>query len=142
MNPYAPPDCSTGVVDSALDARRRLARPATALIVMSSIQSILLAIPLVSGVIQMQNGTAHNDAALLSAINIFQIAALVTISVCSAKMEHLKSYPLARIGAILACVPIVTPFILAGIPFGVWSLLLLTDPKIRSEFPAQHRHRG
>ena len=49
-------------------------------------------------------------------------------------MGHLKSFRMARIAAALSCIPGLTPFFILDIPFGIWSLVLLRDATIRSEF--------
>ncbi|MCC9656741.1 hypothetical protein [Rhodopirellula halodulae] len=101
---------------------------------MSSIQAVFVAIPLVSGLIQQARGSAHEDAILLSAVNGFQLATSVLICIGGAQMGHFKSYTLARLGAILSCIPIITPLVFVGIPFGIWALRLLALPEIRQQF--------
>jgi hypothetical protein len=41
---------------------------------------------------------------------------------------------MGRMAAILACIPMVSPFVIVGIPFGVWSLRLLSEPEIKQAF--------
>ncbi|MEM9644974.1 MAG: hypothetical protein AAF989_08260 [Planctomycetota bacterium] len=136
-NPYTPP---RGVSDEELDPATRakglLSRPATALIVMSSIQSVLVSIALVSAVVSWSRGNLPSTEWVPIVIATLQLACLILIAVGSAKMGFLESHEMGRLAGYLACVPFVTPFLFAGIPFGIWSLRLLGDPSIRSAFPA------
>jgi hypothetical protein len=51
-------------------------------------------------------------------------------------MAFMESYRLARWGAILACIPIITPFLIWGLPFGIWALIVLEDPRVTKAFDA------
>jgi hypothetical protein len=156
-NPYAAP---TTIIESAFEivdkAKPRLARPATALIVMASTQSVFAAIVLVCGTIDFLTGrriwpplastmsTTETLTLLAEALTLLTVLllflALVAIAIGAAKMGFVESYAMARLAAILACIPIVSPFIIIGIPFGFWSLRLLAKPEIIQAFQAT-RHR-
>jgi hypothetical protein len=56
-------------------------------------------------------------------------------------MAFLESYPLARVAALLACIPIITPFIIIGIPFGIWGLILLNDPRVKAAYESVARDK-
>jgi ABC-type spermidine/putrescine transport system permease subunit II len=47
-------------------------------------------------------------------------------------------YRTSKIAAILACIPIVSPMIWFGIPFGIWALLVLRQPAVRRAFGGCH----
>jgi hypothetical protein len=36
--------------------------------------------------------------------------------------------------AVLACVPMISPMIWIGIPFGVWAVIVLRRPSVRAAF--------
>ncbi len=135
-NPYAPPTSDITLRgESRVAIKARVSRPATALIIMASIQSVFVAIYLVSAaVIVVRGGTVFDDAIGL-AIGCLQFICLILIAVGAAKLGFLESYRIARLGSMLACIPFITPFMLIGIPFGIWSLRLLSDPHIRDAFP-------
>ena len=137
VNPYSPPSTIDSEADANAIARRRVAKPATALIVMSSIHSVIWSVFLISYGFAAAKGVAVGEDTIGLLMGIVQFFALIAICVCSAKMGHLKSFRMARIGAILSCVPGLTPFFVLGIPFGVWSLTLLRDGTIRSQFPTR-----
>ena len=144
-NPYTAPtadavDPSHSVIQSA---KQRLSRPATALIVLASIHSVLITIPIVSIIFTLSQassitrGQISVDEILALSIGAFQLTLLILIAIGAAKMGFLESYRMGRLGACLACIPFVTPFILLGLPFGIWSLVLLRQPEITAAFDAK-----
>lgn len=50
------------------------------------------------------------------------------------KMMKLQSYGFAFTTAILAMIPCISPCCLLGIPFGIWGLVVLNDPYVKSSF--------
>lgn len=52
----------------------------------------------------------------------------------SMKMKQLQSYPLAMTAALLAVLPCTSPCCLLSMPFGLWALVVLTDPAVKSAF--------
>jgi hypothetical protein len=135
QNPFAPPTTTDVMSLTPLaDAKRRLARPATALIIMSSIHAVLLSIALVNMVLQFVFRGLAIEALLPLTATIFQFLLLIFISIAAAKMGFLESYKLGQIGALFACIPFVTPFTFLGIPFGIWAYVLLSKPEIKAAF--------
>lgn len=135
-NPYAPPISNVPrSVDDRDAIKARVSRPATALIVMASIQSVFLAIYLVSWAIVVARSGSVSGVSVGVAVVCLQFVCTVLIAIGAAKLGFLESHRLARLGSLLACVPFVTPFIIVGIPFGIWSLRLLADPSVRQAFP-------
>ena len=49
-------------------------------------------------------------------------------------MMQLRWYPLAIIASVLAMIPVVSPCCLLGLPFGIWSLIVLMQPDVRQSF--------
>jgi hypothetical protein len=135
-NPYAPPTNTDAMGVEPLGAiKARVSRPATALLVMASIHSVFVAIYLVSALVMVQRGGIFFDDMVNIATGGIHFTSLILITVGAAKLGFLESYRLARMGAILACIPLITPFIVVGIPFGIWALRLLADPAVRASFP-------
>jgi hypothetical protein len=143
-NPYAPPTSLQG--DSESDvlaiARRQLGRPATAIIIMASIHSVFDSIPLVNYAMMTFQGVRLYSglgpiliSALFFCVHVFQ-------AVCGAKMGHLESRWMACAGAILATIPILSPFVFLGIPFGIWALVLLRKENIRTAFELARQQSG
>jgi hypothetical protein len=138
-NPYTPPAQHDPIPNTPIEeAKRRLAPPATALIIMSSIHSVLLAIPLVNECLRISQGiTLTAELRFMIATSFFHFLLMVFFSIGAAKMGFLESYRLGRISSLLACIPFVSPFYLLGIPFGIWAYVLLGKPKIKAAFEQQ-----
>lgn len=60
------------------------------------------------------------------------IAALIIVA--SIKMMNLKSRGLAMTASILAMTPCFFPCCVLGLPFGIWSLVVLSKPEVKSAF--------
>ncbi len=141
-NPYAAPTTNINPTFDIVEiAKRRLARPATALIAMASTQSVFAAILLVCGTIDFVAGKLSTTEAIPLFIVLVQFLSLVVIAVGAAKMGFLESYATGRFAAILACIPFVSPFMIIGIPFGIWSLRLLAEPEIIQAFQTADERR-
>ena len=64
---------------------------------------------------------------------IYTLAMTIVIAGCFSMLQ-LKSYRVAMAGGIVALIPCCSPFIIVGIPLGIWALVLLTQPHIKAEF--------
>lgn len=49
-------------------------------------------------------------------------------------MQKLQNYGMAMTGAIVACIPFCGPCLILGIPFGIWSLVVLNNSDVKSAF--------
>ena len=101
---------------------------------MSSVQAVLVSIPLVSAIVVCSRGQMPSAAVLPLVIGGLQFICLIAIAIGAAKMGFLESFQMGRLAGSLACIPFITPFIVVGIPFGIWSLRLLGDPQIQAAF--------
>jgi hypothetical protein len=50
------------------------------------------------------------------------------------KMQKLSSHGLAMAAAIVAMIPCFSPCCLLGLPFGIWALVVLSKPEVKSQF--------
>jgi hypothetical protein len=50
------------------------------------------------------------------------------------KMKGLENYGFAMAASIIALVPCIGPCCLLGLPFGIWALVVLSDPAVKSSF--------
>ena len=105
---------------------------------MASIHSVFLSIGLVAMGFNVIFGGYAKYSTFYIGINVLHFICLILIAIGAAKMGHLESRTMGRIGAVLACIPLVTPFGIMGIPFGIWSLVLLRNPKVAEAFDS-HR---
>ena len=142
-NPYEPPVGEYGpdiadpdLADEEQMIRRRVSRPGTALLILGATYSVFPAIYLVGTPwILLGNRVMIEDILVVAAFFFSSIA----IAVGGAKMVFMESYSIAKIGAALACIPLISPFVLWGIPFGIWALIVLRDPKVKAAFEAKAR---
>jgi phage FluMu protein Com len=50
------------------------------------------------------------------------------------QMRNLQNYGFALVAAIIAIIPCTSPCCLLGLPFGIWALVVLADPSLRTAF--------
>ena len=50
------------------------------------------------------------------------------------KMKKLESYGWAMTASILALAPCISPCCLVGLPIGIWALVVLAKPEVKSAF--------
>ncbi|MFM7927259.1 MAG: hypothetical protein ACKO9Q_06050 [Pirellula sp.] len=144
INPYEPPsvDSQLGIEpkeQSIEQIRRRVSRPGTALLIMGSIASVFPGIAIVGWLFNLFFVGFNAIVVPNLLVSLLFFACTVMISIGGGKMASMESYRLARFGAILACIPLVTPFIFLGIPFGIWALVLLHDPEVKAAFAAMSK---
>jgi len=58
----------------------------------------------------------------------------VVVLLGAAKMQKLQSYQFALTASIVAMVPCISPCCLFGLPFGIWALVVLNKPEVKSQF--------
>jgi len=65
---------------------------------------------------------------------IFGLAMSILVLMGASKMLSLRSYEFAVTASIVAMIPCVTPCCILGLPFGIWALVVLTKPEVKSSF--------
>ena len=131
-------------------ALRRVKAPAVALMVTAILNMILvvagwLAMMFFRSALEqfysgMPNGaqiqkmleSANSPLAIIG--NLLGLLLSVLILIGAAKMRSLRSYEFSVTAAIVAMLPCVTPCCLLGLPFGIWALIVLTRPEVKSQF--------
>jgi hypothetical protein len=123
--------------------------PATALLVTAILGIALQLLNLVlvlAGVgfmaAQQQAGAAGQNAQMMAffrgtgAIVGAIVGSLIGIVIAlgAVKMKNLQSYGLAMTASILAMIPCVSPCCLLGLPFGIWAVVVLGRPEVKSAF--------
>ncbi len=58
----------------------------------------------------------------------------VFIIYAALKMKDLKQWNLAVVASVLAMIPCITPCCIIGLPVGIWSLVVLMRPDVKSAF--------
>ena len=67
-------------------------------------------------------------------ISIIAILMGVVILLGALKMKKLESYGLAMTASILAMIPCLSPCCVIGLPIGIWALMVLSKPEVKSAF--------
>jgi hypothetical protein len=155
--PVGAPPPLTAQNDGRAAALRRVKAPAVALTVTAVLNLILSLWDLVKTVIFPQNLQQYNSVLqqlnnpqlqesfqkllhlmtsrpLSIAGDLFGLAMTVLILMGALKMQSLRSYEFSITAAILSMVPCVTPCCLIGLPFGIWALIVLRMPEVKSQF--------
>jgi hypothetical protein len=58
----------------------------------------------------------------------------VIVLLGAAKMQKLQNYQFALTASIVAMVPCISPCCIFGLPFGIWALVVLNKPEVKSQF--------
>ena len=58
----------------------------------------------------------------------------VVILIGAVKMRKLESFALCVTASVLAMIPILSPCCCLGLPFGIWALVVLNKPEVKSQF--------
>jgi hypothetical protein len=66
----------------------------------------------------------------------------IPIMVGALKMKRLESRRFALASSILAMIPRFSPAFLLGVPMGIWSLIVLTDPEVKAAFAKDNRNQS
>ena len=65
---------------------------------------------------------------------LVMLALGVVIILGGLKMKQLQSYGLAMTAAIVAMIPCLSPCCIIGLPIGIWALVVLNNPEVKSAF--------
>lgn len=68
-------------------------------------------------------------------MNVIGIVVGIVVILGALKMRRLESYGMAMTASIIVMIPCVSPCCLIGIPFGIWSLVVLNDSDVKDAFP-------
>ena len=124
----------------------RVAGPATALIVTAILGLVLQVVGVLINLISSASLPAgrhdpfgpHAMVMLGPAVSIFfgvlGAALGIFVLIGATRMKHLESYGFAMAAAIIALIPCTSPCCLLGLPFGIWALVVLTDPSVKAAF--------
>jgi hypothetical protein len=143
----APPSMqSAGGREAALQA---LKGPAIALTVTAILGLILVGLGLVINCLSLAGVQLTHNQALDSQterlINSFGggigivmdiVGGIVAIIILrgAGKMRRLENHSFAVTASVLAMVPCISPCCLFGLPFGIWALMVLNKPEVKSQF--------
>jgi hypothetical protein len=122
----------------------RLKVPAVTLLVLSGLQLVPIFpfwLNLAGYVIaRLQSNYIHFEFVLRSSViadaTLLAIVTMTTLTIfCGAwYMLQVRAHSLCTAAAVLACVPLVSPLLVVGIPFGIWAIVALSLTSTRDEF--------
>jgi len=58
----------------------------------------------------------------------------VVVLLGASKMQKLENYQFALTASILAMLPCLSPCCVLGLPFGIWALVVINKPEVKSQF--------
>lgn len=129
------------------DIRASLQGPAISLIVVAiiaiavgmialGVDVLLLASGAVERLEEMNRGgiSKYTQILIRSVWGVILMIASVFVLYGGIQMKNLRNYGVARTAAIVACIPLLGPCCLLGIPFGIWAFIALGKPGVEAAF--------
>ncbi len=128
------------------DVIRRLRAPGIALIVLGTLNALTAVVLILGRLINVIKGTDRvitDEARRLGyetanvffpLVSLISLAAAPIIVFGGVQMLRGRRYPIALMAAILALIPLSSVCCIAGIPLGLWALIVLRQPEVKSFF--------
>ena len=69
-----------------------------------------------------------------AAYDLLGIIADIVIILGAVRMKGLQGYGLAVAASVLALLPCLSPCCILSMPFGIWALIVLMRPEVKSQF--------
>jgi len=144
------------LMPSASDAASRVSGPATGLMVVGILFSLMAVLGLLSRLlgwgmmafdmnrpgmrelpphlVRMLQDFSRGTMAVI--FGVIQLALSLFVVFASTKMRKLKSHGMVLTAAILSMIPCLTPSCccVIGLPVGIWTLVVLSKPEVKSAF--------
>ncbi|WP_425618613.1 hypothetical protein NA78x_002322 [Anatilimnocola sp. NA78] len=145
VNPYESPQVAEHLLRMPLSPRERVVQrlrgPTLGLMLLAGMQAIpglLFAISLVLGVTAALLGFVELGAVLREPVSSIMLSLLAPVQclifLAALRMRQLRHLRFCRTMAIVACIPILSPVMYFGIPFGIWATVLLFRADTAAEF--------
>ncbi len=83
---------------------------------------------------QMQKLLSSLGGGLGLVQNIIGAVVGVIVLLGASKMKKLQNYSFAMTASIVAMLPCISPCCIFGLPFGIWALVVLNKPEVKSQF--------
>ena len=136
---------SAALTAGVVPAADQVKGPATGLIVTAILGFAVQALALVMNVFGVSFGAMQRRGTPEAWVNMFSgtmgvvggilgIVVSVMILYGALKMKKLESHGWAIAASILALAPCISPCCFIGLPFGIWALVVLAKPEVKSAF--------
>lgn len=113
--------------------RGKVQAPAVAMMVMSIIELLGLSLMLLGGLVNIAEHRMDEGDLVLLVWVIGSMAIRAVVLAAGVQMQRLRSHTLGMTGAILSLIPC-TGCVPLDIGFGIWALMVLSDPSVRAAF--------
>lgn len=133
------------------EVRKRLQLPASGLIIVGALNALsgfILILGRLASIVQGPERVITDDARRLgymTASIFFPLVSLISIIAAPViiyggiQMLSARRYSVALLAAILALIPLSSICCIPGIPVGIWALIVLRDPEVRTCFESPPR---
>lgn len=138
-NPYTAPSPAEAIhPDPRNIALNRLRGPSLGLLILSIGYSLLTFYAVLNITSLLLLSLIRGVGSLYAREILILVAAPVNwfIVLGSFSMRRGTSYPIAVAAATLSCIPLLSPLLCIGIPFGIWALVELRRKDVRAAFEA------
>ncbi len=129
VNPYEPPATLGSDNAPPATAVNPLLIPAVALLIMALPTLVVF---LITTTIILAR--PHGDDLTPLPFHLAGLCAQIAVIFGAVKMLRMRGYTAALIAAVIACIPLCTPCLIFGIPFGIWAIIELRDKRVRRRF--------
>ena len=133
-NPYTAPVAGVAQSPSSpQDARRKVMGPSIGIIATSALAMLAICLILVGGIVSVAQDGAENDD--IMAFIVCGALLLVEAVIClgGVLMLMMKNYTLGLVSSVLSVIPCTMGWCIR-FPFGIWALIVMFDPFVRSTF--------
>lgn len=138
VNPYEPPSLppdappAPGTPEHRDAVKSLLYWPAVILIVLAALSAIAQGMALARP--HIGNGANAADQSGDGLVNVLALFVNIATVIGAHRMMNLESYRSAMVAAVVSVIPICSPCIVLGIPFGIWAIVLLRRPDVKAAF--------
>jgi hypothetical protein len=142
INPYETPQMgpqgyAPGQTPFQTPPAERVKAPAIVLMVLAIITAVLRVAGTSFQLMMLGQGLEDPDGIKLTA-NIAGNGMALLLNIATAigayKMMRLEAYSAAMTAAIISVIPLCSPCLVIGIPFGIWAIVVLNDPYVKAAF--------
>jgi hypothetical protein len=143
INPYGSPSSYSSIQPSVSPTRG----PAIALMVVSILFIVMLFVAMLFELWLITSGTAaemetrnplvdskEQEVALRIGFSIFLMILHSVVLFGAVSMLRMRNLGMAYTAAIISVIPCCSGCYVIGIPFGIWALVVLNNPEVRSRF--------